>query len=150
MWILSLAEFVRSLSCHKGIFSIATANKERRIRAKEDTLSLLIGFLFTGTALLPICPFETVLLPLQFRFFVDYEFLPLFEQYNLLTKLRIVIGKPLPGNDLGLAVFNRIQAQSLRHFFLNFNCLGSHEGPSADDTKSFAHKKSFLTLLQYD
>src|SRR5665648_164510 len=52
----SFAEFDKSRSCHRQIFSIETVNKDLKSFAKEDTLSLLIGFFFTGTALLPICP----------------------------------------------------------------------------------------------
>ena len=54
---LSFAEFERSLSCHSEIFSWAIFEKERSILASEDILSLFIGFLFTGTALLPNWPF---------------------------------------------------------------------------------------------
>ncbi len=52
----SLAEFDKSRSCQRQIFSIETLRRDLKSFAKEDTLSLLIGFFFTGTALLPICP----------------------------------------------------------------------------------------------
>ena len=54
---LSLAEFDRSLSCHKGMFSNDVLTWLLKSFDKEDILSLLIGFLLTGTALLPIWPF---------------------------------------------------------------------------------------------
>src|SRR5689334_17540692 len=53
----SLAEFVKSLSCHSVIFSKETLRFDLIILAKEETLSLFMGFFLTGTALLPICPF---------------------------------------------------------------------------------------------
>ena len=52
---LSFAEFERSLSCHNGMFSSERPTCER-MRASEDMRSLFVGFRFTGTALLPICP----------------------------------------------------------------------------------------------
>src|SRR5688500_19146027 len=52
----SLAEFDKSRSCHRQIFSIETFKRDLKSFAKEDTLSLLIGFFFTVTALLTICP----------------------------------------------------------------------------------------------
>ena len=54
---LSFAEFDKSRSCHKGIFSNDTPTWLRNNLDNDDTRSLLIGFLFTGTALLPIWPF---------------------------------------------------------------------------------------------
>ena len=54
---LSFAEFERSLSCHSGIFSNAMLTWLRSIFDNDVTRSLLVGFLFMGTALLPIWPF---------------------------------------------------------------------------------------------
>src|SRR6476620_8498696 len=50
----SFAELDKSLSCHKEMFSKAMLTLDFNILAKEDILSLFIGFFFTGTALLPI------------------------------------------------------------------------------------------------
>ncbi len=52
----SFAEFDRSRSCHSGMFSKAVLIWLRSSFDKDDMRSLLIGFRFTGTALLPICP----------------------------------------------------------------------------------------------
>ncbi len=57
MMNLSFAEFDRSRSCHRGMFSNEVPIWLRNSFDSDEIRSLLIGFLFTGTALLPIWPF---------------------------------------------------------------------------------------------
>ena len=56
----SLAELERSRSCQRGTFSRATPSWLRRSLDSEVIRSLLMGLRFTGTALLPICPFANL------------------------------------------------------------------------------------------